>query len=218
MLKAILYDLDGTLANTDPLHYQIWYDLLKEFGLEIDETFYKHRLSGRLNPAIIEDLLPQLSPLEAEAFAEHKEALFRERVTTLPATPGLQVLMDWATAHNLKQAVVTNAPSQNAWFMLDALHLREALDCVVIAQEIGIGKPDPAPYQWALKDFDIDASEAIAFEDSPSGMRSAVAAGIATVGITTTQEPEALRELGAVLTIADFTPPELWVWLEERGS
>ncbi|MBW4518603.1 MAG: HAD-IA family hydrolase [Scytolyngbya sp. HA4215-MV1] len=216
MLKAILYDLDGTLANTDPLHYQIWYDLLKEFGLEIDETFYKNRLSGRLNPAIIEDLLPQLSPQEAEEFAEHKEALFRQRVTTLPATPGLHLLMAWAVEQGLKQAVVTNAPSQNAWFMLDALHLRDCFDRVIIAQDIGIGKPDPAPYQWALKDFGITATEAIAFEDSPSGMRSAVAAGIATVGITTTQEPSLLHNLGAMLTIEDFTQSALWTWLEER--
>lgn len=49
MLAALLFDLDSTLANTDPLHYQTWKDMLVEYGLEIDRPFYQTRFSGRLN-------------------------------------------------------------------------------------------------------------------------------------------------------------------------
>jgi beta-phosphoglucomutase len=56
MLKAILFDLDGTLVNTDPLHYQSWQEILRDYGMEIDRIFYKAKISGRLNPLIIQDL------------------------------------------------------------------------------------------------------------------------------------------------------------------
>ena len=72
MLEAILFDLDGTLVNTDPIHYKAWQEILRNYGLEIDETFYKTRISGRLNPVIIQDILPQLSIAEGEQLAEDK--------------------------------------------------------------------------------------------------------------------------------------------------
>lgn len=208
-LAALLFDLDGTLANTDPFHFVAWQDLLKQFGLEIDETFYKTRISGRLNPAIVDDLLPQLSPSEKEQFIEQKESLFRELAPQLTPLAGLADVINWATERNLKQGVVTNAPPENVRHTLKALHLENQFSQVVIADELGIGKPDPAPYLYALQQFGVEANQAIAFEDSPSGIRSAVAAGIPTVGIASTQDPQALYAVGAVLVVPDFAATEL---------
>lgn len=214
-LAAILYDLDGTIADTDPVHFVAWQDCLNQFGIVIDESIYKQRMSGKLNPAIIADFLPQFSVAEAEAFADRKEARFRELAKQLPATAGLLELIDWASARSLKQAVVTNAPRQNVHYLLKLLKLDRRFDAVVIADDLGIGKPDPAPYQYALKEFGIRADQAIAFEDSPSGVKSAVAAGISTIGITSAQHPDALHQLGAVFAIADFTDSKLWTLLNE---
>jgi HAD superfamily hydrolase (TIGR01509 family) len=208
-LKAILYDMDGTLAHTDPFHFQVWYDTLKLYGFDIDETFYKTRISGRLNPAIVADLLPHLSAAAAETLIRDKEAQFRALAPDLRRLAGLSDLLHWAQSHNLRQAVVTNAPPENVHHMLDALHLQTTFEVVVISDELGIGKPDPAPYCHALERLGIPADAAIAFEDSPSGIRSAVGAGIATVGVATTQTPDSLYSVGACLVIPDFTAPEL---------
>lgn len=214
-LAAILYDLDGTLANTDPIHFQAWQECLLPYGFKIDEAFYKSRISGRLNPAIVADLLPQLSPEAGQAFVDRKENRFRDLASRLAPLSGLEALITWATKRSLKQAVVTNAPQENAWFMLKALKLETAFDRVVVSEELGIGKPDPAPYLYGLKALEMPANQAIAFEDSPSGVRSAVAAGILTVGIASTQAPEDLYAVGATIVIADFTAPELWSILEK---
>lgn len=214
-LAAILYDLDGTIANTDPIHLIAWRECLRQFGIEIDEVFYKQRISGKLNPAIVADLLPQLSAEEGKKLADDKEARFRELAQKLPPAPGLLELMDWATRHGLKQALVTNAPRENAQFMLKSLRLDQVFDRVILADDLGIGKPDPTPYAHTLKEFDLEPHQAIAFEDSPSGIRSAVAAGIPTIGVTSTQTPEALAQFGADFTIADFTDPKLWELLNE---
>ncbi|MGA7933620.1 MAG: HAD-IA family hydrolase [Kovacikia sp.] len=215
-LIALLFDLDGTMANTDPVHYRAWGELLREFGLEIDEAFYKNRISGRLNPEIVRDLLPQLSEKDGQQFIERKEARFRQLAPQLAPLNGLSRLIDWAELRGLKQAVVTNAPSENVYHTLKSLRLETQFDQIVIAENLGIGKPDPAPYRHALKQFGLVPAQAVAFEDSPSGVRSAVGAGIPTVGIASTQDPQILYAVGAVLVVPDFAAPELWEWLGKR--
>lgn len=213
-LAAILYDLDGTIADTDPLHFIVWQKCLRDFGIEIDEAIYNQRMSGRTNPPIVAEFLPHLTAAECEALGKHKEARFRELAERLQPTAGLQEMIDWGKQHSLKQAVVTNAPGENAHHILRALKLDRAFDLVVIANDLGIWKPDPAPYQYALKELGLEPHQAIAFEDSPSGVRSAVTAGIPTIGITSGQSPEDLYALGVKLAIADFTRPELWALLK----
>jgi HAD superfamily hydrolase (TIGR01509 family) len=212
-LAAILYDLDGTLVNTDPLHFQVWQAMLREFGLDIDEAFYRTKISGRLNPAIVDDLLPHLDGEEQQQFIEHKEARFRAQAPELTPLDGLIEVMQWADQQGMKQGVVTNAPTENVYHVLKALHLEDTFDQVVISDVLGIGKPDPAPYIHALKQFDLSPEQSIAFEDSPSGIRSAVSAGIPTIGIASTHEVQTLYSLGATLVIPDFAAPELWEFL-----
>jgi HAD superfamily hydrolase (TIGR01509 family) len=212
-LAAILYDLDGTLVNTDPLHFQVWQAMLREFELDIDEAFYQTRISGRLNPAIVNDLLPHLTLDEQQQFIEQKEARFRAQAPELTPLDGLMAVIQWADEQGIKQGVVTNAPTENVYHMLKALHLEDTFDQVVIADVLGIGKPDPAPYIHALKQFDRSPEQAIAFEDSPSGIRSAVSAGIPTIGIASTHTVQTLYSLGATLVVPDFAAPALWEFL-----
>ncbi len=214
-LAAILYDLDGTLANTDPIHFQAWQESLTPFDLSIDETFYKRQISGRLNPDIVADLLPHLTPQASQIFIDGKESRFRELALHLTPLAGLHSVIDWAIAHRLKQAVVTNAPSENARFMLKALKLDHVFDHLVLSEELAAGKPDPIPYQQSLQLFGLEANQVIAFEDSPSGVRSAVAAGILTIGIASTQDPADLAAVGATIVVPDFTALELWGLLED---
>ncbi len=213
MLEAILFDLDGTLVNTDPIHYKAWQEILRNYGLEIDETFYKTRISGRLNPVIIQDILPQLSIAEGEQLAEDKEVYFRELAPELKPLDGLLDMLAWTEELKLQRAIVTNAPRKNAEFMLKVLGLTDAFAKVVLAEEATAGKPDPAPYQLALNHFGMSAEQAIAFEDSPSGIRSSVGAGITTIGIASTHDPKVLDASGALFTVADFTSSQLWTWL-----
>ena len=79
----------------------------------------------------------------------------------------------------------------------------------MLADEVEAVKPDPAPYRAALEKTGVGAEEALAFEDSVSGIASSVAAGIPTVGIASTQDPERLLEAGAFMVAKDFTDPEL---------
>jgi HAD superfamily hydrolase (TIGR01509 family) len=209
MLAAILFDLDGTIVNTDPIHYQAWREMLLNYDMDIDESFYKSRISGGTNEKILQDILPQLSPQSAAKFAEDKEALFRERAKNLKPLPGFSELLQWTDTHQIKRALVTNAPRLNAYFMLETLGIKEAFEIVVLGEECVAGKPDPAPYQQGLSKLGVKAEETIALEDSPSGIRSAVGAGIRTVGIASTHDPKKLCEVGVFMAVPDFTDFQL---------
>jgi HAD superfamily hydrolase (TIGR01509 family) len=209
LYRALLFDLDGTLAETDSLHLPTWVGILQPYGIEVDEAFYKERISGRSNSKIVQDLLPDLSAEEGRMLADIKEANFRERAHELEPLPGLLDFMQEGKDRGFPLALVTNAPVENVEAILLALELEAFFDEVVLSDEVGPVKPDPAPYKAALEKLGISPEEALAFEDSTSGIASSVAAGIPTVGIASTQQPQTLEEAGAFMVAKDFTDPEL---------
>jgi HAD superfamily hydrolase (TIGR01509 family) len=130
--------------------------------------------------------------------------------------PGLLEFVEEARRRGMGVALVTNAPKENTFAMLDALGLEDAFEPTIVAEDVGVGKPDPAPYNAALEALGVRADEAVAFEDSPSGIASSVAAGIPTVGIASTQDPEELEELGVELVAQDFDDPKLEAFIDGR--
>ena len=208
MPKALLLDLDGTLAETDSLHRPTWASVLAPHGIEVDEKFYKENISGRLNPDVVGDLLPHLPEEEGRRIAEAKEEDFRRSTGALEPLPGLIDFLETARVRGLKLALVTNAPEENVVAILGGLNLESTFDATLLAGEVGAGKPDPAPYLAALDKLELSPEETIAFEDSHSGIVSAVKAGIPTVGIASTHDPEKLFEAGAFMVSKDFTDPE----------
>ncbi|MGB7250905.1 MAG: HAD-IA family hydrolase [Phormidesmis sp.] len=210
MLKAVIFDLDGTLTNSDKVHFRVFQEMFALRGISIDKAIYRKKISGRQNAAILADFLPRLSLAAREAFSGEKETTFRAiakgKITPLP---GLLPLLAQIHSQDLAAAVVTNAPPENATFMLSELGLAERFDPVILGDELAKGKPDPLPYQTALEQLGIQATEAIAFEDSPSGIRSATGAGINTIGVTTTHSAKKLISAGATAAIADFNDPSI---------
>ena len=207
--KTLLFDLDGTLAETDSLHLPTWVEVLLPRGIEVDQAFYRENISGRSNVEIVRDLLPDLSDEERRSVFEAKEASFRKRAVDLEPLPGLLDFLDQVKNRGITTGLVTNAPGGNVGAVLPVLKLQDFFDITVLSEEVEAVKPDPAPYNEALKRLDLAPEEALAFEDSVSGIASAVGAGIPTVGIASTQEPDTLRKAGVFMVARDFTDPKL---------
>ncbi|MEO1465907.1 MAG: HAD-IA family hydrolase [Cyanobacteria bacterium J06633_1] len=216
MLDAILFDLDGTLADTDSIHFAVWQDILVRYELDIDRSFYRQRISGRTNSKIIKDIIPQLTLEDAWKLATEKEETYRRLANSLLPTPGLERLIELTERARIKRAVVTNAPEDNAVYMLKILRLTDTFPTVIMAKDAPPGKPDPAPYKLALNRLLVKGRQAIAFEDSAAGIRSAVSAGIYTIGITSSHPAEDLLNAGASMTIADFNDQQLWEFLDSK--
>lgn len=209
MYRALLFDLDGTLAETDSLHLPTWVEVLLPHGIEVDEAFYRENISGRSNAEVVRDLLPDLSDEEGRSISDAKETSFRELAVDLEPLPGLLDFLREIKARGLATGLVTNAPAENVGAVLPALKLQDFFDTIVLSVEVEAVKPDPAPYDAALGKLGVAPEEALAFEDSVSGIASAVGAGIPTVGIASTQDPEKLRKAGVFMVARDFTDPDL---------
>lgn len=215
MLTALLFDLDGTLTDTDTLHLQAFRQLLHDYdGRELTQEQFDLQVSGRSNGLLFADLFPQADAAQRQALAERKEALFRELSPSLEPLPGLLRLLEHAQQHAVGVCVVTNAPRLNAEHMLAAMGLDGRFEHVLVADELARPKPDPLPYLTGLQRLQAEAGQALAFEDSLPGVKAASDAGIFTVGLATTQTAERLHEAGAQLVIDDFNDPRLWGLIE----
>ncbi len=206
---TLLFDLDGTLTDTDALHYQAYRILLEPYGRAVSPETYKSRIMGAANEAIMAWLFPDEPVARHRDLAEEKERLFRSLAGRMQPVAGLIDLLAWAESREVKTAVVTNAPRANAEMMLAALGLGSRFPVLVIGDELARGKPDPLPYLTALERLGATADAALAFEDSRSGVQAASAAGVETVGVRTGLDADALEASGATATIADFADPWL---------
>lgn len=205
---ALLFDLDGTMLHTDPIHFAIYRDLMAARGIAIDQAFYDRHVLGRLNSDVFREFLPDET--DPHGLSDMKEAEFRRRLPRpFPPTPGLVALLNRAQRAGLGLAVVTNANPLNAEAMLAAIGLRDRFAVVISGETCARGKPFPDPYLAAMARLGLAPEACIAFEDSPSGIRSAVSAGAFVIGLRSTLDDAGLRAAGARLTLADFTDPAL---------
>lgn len=209
MRSAALFDLDGTLVDADHFHFEAWRDRLAAYGVALDLDGYNSRIMGRKNTAIVADLLPRLSVEDGAAISDAKEAAFRTLAAHMDPAAGLLDFLDWLDQHDVPIAVVTNAPRANAEHSLGALALAERFAEVVIGDELAEAKPHPLPYLTGLERLGGEAARSLAFEDSPSGIQAALAAGLAVVGLTTSLDADRLLQEGVGLAIQDFADPRL---------
>lgn len=218
-LRALIFDMDGTLIHTDDLHFSAYVGVLADEGITLERDRYDTQMSGRPNLEILRDLFPELSNERQRELMNRKEAAFRGSSESWETLAGLSEVLSWAAAQGLKRALVTSAPRENVDFLLQAVGLENTFDPLIYADELARGKPDPLPYQVALEHLALKPEQVLVFEDSLAGVASAVGAGVSTIGVATTQRPEALSAAGATLVIGDFNDAALWEVLRaaERG-
>jgi phosphoglycolate phosphatase len=208
--RALLFDIDGTLADTDALHLEAFNRILNPHGHVFDHARYTKELQGFSNASISGRFLAEEPPQRQAEIIDEKEAAFRELVAgKIQPLPGLMKLLDRADHAGIPMAAVTNAPRLNAEMLLAGLGIMHRFKAVIIGDELAHGKPHPMPYREGLRAVGAAPNLSLAFEDSRSGIQSATAAGIATIGIRTSLGHDDLIAAGAIMTARSFEDPEL---------
>ena len=208
--KALLFDIDGTLADTDALHLEAFNQVFGPRGHVFDRERASKELMGFSNTSISERFLPGEAPERQAAIMSEKEEAFRKLAAgQIQPLAGLMTLLACADRADVPMVAVTNAPRLNAEMMLSGLGIMHRFKAVIIGDELDHGKPHPMPYLEGLRAVRATPELSLAFEDSRSGVQSASAAGLATIGIRTSLGHADVVAAGAVMTAKSFDDPEL---------
>lgn len=202
--------MDGTLVDNMRFHARAWVELVAELGLvgpggPTLETFERD-YAGRKNAEILRTLLGDtIDEREVERLSWRKEERYRALYRPhLRPHDGLVPFLDDLARRDVALAVATAAPPENRRLVLDGLDLTRRFARVIGAEHAPRGKPAPDIFLAAAAALELPPSSCVAFEDALNGVRSAVAAGMVCVGITTVLPAEALVDAGASFAARDF--------------
>ena len=185
MQKAIIFDFDGTIIDTETAWYITFRGAYKKHGIHLTLEQYSQCLGTSLhafNPYTYLRTHHNL-PIDLEEFKQSVQQQHTEMMIKEGIRPGILKLLESAKALGLKIGLASS--SERAWIdKFVKLHgIEDYFECYCTADTVQKVKPDPELYLQALEKLGVEASEAIAIEDSPNGARAAVAAGIPTVVI-----------------------------------
>ena len=195
ILKAVLFDMDGVLYDSMPIHVQAYDDTLSKWGLKANpEDFYM--MEGRTGNSTIDIIINQnwgrsATQEEKETIYSQKAQRFVELNKIPKLIPDVLSVLEKVKQLGLIRIVVTGSGQPTLFNNLDA-HFPGFFerDLMVTAYDVKHGKPHPEPYLMGLKKANLKPDEAIAIENAPLGIESAVAAGIYTIAVNTGPLPD----------------------------
>lgn len=207
--EAIVFDIDGTMVDNMTFHSKAWIEFIRRHGFKLDEEEFLHETLGEHNDEIFDMLFERdVRGEEFDLLDEEKEAIYREMYAPhFKEVPGLKDFLNQLKQTGIKIGVATTAPFKNRVFILETLELMDFFPVVVGGEHVSHGKPHPQTYLLAAKGLGIDPKKCLAFEDTPSGVKSAKSAGMTVIGVLTTQTEKDLKE--ADYFIRDYKEIEL---------
>lgn len=189
--RAILFDMDGTLVNTERLHAMAAAGVLSDLGAHIDVDECLSRFYGMTDTHVLQTLCPQLNNLEIEKAIDEKNRrliiIFKnlnEEEKNQYITPGLFSFLEALKKAKKKCAVVSASEDIVVTETLKAFKLDRWVELQMGRNQTSLTKPHPDPYLEAMKRLDVNANESLIFEDSPTGIKAALASQAEVVRIT----------------------------------
>jgi HAD superfamily hydrolase (TIGR01509 family) len=180
-IKVALFDLDGTIIDTEPYHYQCWNNILLEQGFDMSYEHYLANYAGVSIDSNCQRLVDKFNlTVSAEVLKGKKERMMIEILLHYELVPMTFVkeMIRFLTAQHIALGLVTSSSTEETDIILKGLHLDEVFQYVVTRDDVVNKKPDPEPYLLAKSLFNLPVEDFIVLEDSMAGIRSAKATGM----------------------------------------
>jgi beta-phosphoglucomutase len=212
MLKAVLFDCDGVIADSEHLHFTLFQKILAEMGITLTQEEYTASYLAMDDKgcfrAVFKDRERNVSEGEIQTMIDRKTALYQEAAAqTLVILPGV-VEFVMAVSQKYPLALASGALKAEVLLMLETAGIRHYFDAVVAAEDVTCGKPAPDAYLKALEELnkkypgrDLKPAECLVVEDSKHGVASAHAAGMKCVAVCTSYKPEELAGADRVVPV-----------------
>jgi len=217
-LQAVIWDLDGVIADTGTYHCQAWQYVFRKRGVNFTEDDFKRHF-GQRNDTIIRSAMGEnLASGEVDVIAAEKEANYRQRVAqTIKPLPGARELMELLRGNEVKMAIASSAPMENIQLIIRGLGIDKCFQAIVWGREVTEGKPSPQVFLLAASKLGVKPQHCIVIEDAVAGVAGAKRAGMKCLAVTNSHPEASLKEADliveslAAVTVADleelFKPP-----------
>jgi beta-phosphoglucomutase len=204
MLRAVIFDLDGVIADSHPIHAITWKALLTEQGLDPERLSLDFILAGRPRNEILRHYLGELPTGTLESLGRRKDELYSMSAACLLPMPGLLDFLGRLESRGIAKAVATSAGKRRTLETLRRIGIADRFAAVVTGEDVRVQKPSPDIFELAVTKLRVLPVETIAIEDSVAGIQAARAAGMKCVGYAGPDRRAELLAAGADEVISEF--------------
>ncbi len=201
IIRAVLFDVDGVVVESELLHLQTFNELLKSFNIHVNEEEWKQRFLGAGSDAIMKTLFKENGITDDPTpWVSRRRKLYQTRVAqgNLQPVHGFLSFYQSVQTVNLPTAFVSTGYPENISAALESLGLR-GKHPVIDGTQVTRLKPDPEAYLMGSKTLGVPPTHCLVFEDSPIGVSAAKTAGMTCVALTTTNPSEDLSEANLII-------------------
>ena len=205
MIKGIIFDMDGTIVDSLPYHYEAWKIFFNENKVEnFSEKLNEYKGGGTL------DLMRtvygnQYSKKELKKMSEDKEKIFRKIYKgEIKQILGFKKFLDELKSKDIMVGLASNAIRKNVSMIINELEIYDYFDSIICGDEVINGKPNPEMFNETIDRFNINKDECLIFEDSLEGVLAAKNSGVKVIGITSSSSNKVLKDAGCIMSISDY--------------
>jgi HAD superfamily hydrolase (TIGR01509 family) len=186
MTRTVLWDLDGTIADTAQAHFAAWQETMAAEGVEYPYTRFVADF-GRNNDELLPELLgPAITPARIQTISRHKEAAFRHYLHQGYGVRLLPGVLDWLERFEragFKQAIGSSGPMANIVAIVEKLEIADYFHGLLTGLRLPRGKPDPAIFLNLASALEVEPVQCIVIEDTTHGIEAARRAGMASIAV-----------------------------------
>ena len=205
MLAGIIFDFDGVIVDSHPVHIQAWKVLFNALGKAVGDEELSFVTEGAKREEILRRFLGDLTPEQMELYGAEKERLYQAHASELKLVRGFTEFMQQVDVAGVPIAVATSGSRNRVERTLKTFGLLGRFHAIVTAEDVAKGKPDPALFYLAASRLRVATDQILVCEDAVAGVTAAKAAGMKCIAIAANGRRKLLQEAGAELVIEDFT-------------
>ena len=198
-LEAVLWDMDGVIADTGIYHYLAWVEVFGKMGKTFTEEQFMQYF-GQRHDTIIHGVLGEVSQEQFDAITEEKQENYRQRVAkNIIPLPGAIELIKSLGPAGIKTAIASSAPSENVDIIIRGLGIEDCFQAFARGTEVAEGKPSPLVFLLAAEKLDVKPANCAVIEDAIAGVAAAKSAGMRCIAVTNSHPLDKLEKADLIV-------------------